>query len=94
MCVYIYIFVYIHIYIYIDIDIDIEIIIDIDIDPNLWGFSATFVFCIKAPRPLFLWHLRTAFYEAHLVSPLKIWHLWVLKSYKVFMEPPCTIVTP
>ena len=39
-------------------------------------------------------HLRTAFFEAHLLSPLKIWQFWVLKSYKVFMETPYTIVTP
>jgi len=28
------------------------------------------------------------------LSPLKIWQLCALKSYKVFMEPPYTIVTP
>jgi len=44
--------------------------------------------------PLGLLHLRAAFFEAHLLNQLKIWHLWVLKSYKVFMEPPYTIVTP
>ena len=44
--------------------------------------------------PLFLWHLRTAFFEALLLGPLRIWRLWALKSYKVFMEPPYPIVTP
>jgi len=39
-------------------------------------------------------HLRTAFFEAHLLSPSKIWQLWTLKSYKVLMETPYTIVTP
>ena len=33
-------------------------------------------------------------FEAHLLRPLKIWQLWSLKSYKVFMEPLYTIVTP
>jgi len=37
-------------------------------------------------------HQRT-FFEAHLLSPLKIWQLWTLKSYKVLMESPYTIVT-
>jgi len=44
--------------------------------------------------PLFLLHLRTAFFEAHLLSPLKSWQLWALKSYKVFIETIYTIVTP
>ena len=44
--------------------------------------------------PIFLLHLRTAFFEAHLLSPSKILQLWTLKSYKVLMETPYTIVTP
>jgi len=48
----------------------------------------------RLDMPLFLLHLRTVFFEAHFLSPLKIWHLWALKIYKVFMEPPNTIVTP
>jgi len=44
--------------------------------------------------PLFLLHPITAFFEAHLLSPFKIWQLWTLKSYKVLMETPYTIVTP
>jgi len=41
--------------------------------------------------PLCLLHLRTAFFEAHLLSPSKTWQVWILKSYKVFKEPPNTI---
>ena len=44
--------------------------------------------------PLLLLHRRTVFFEAHLLSPLKMWHLWTLKSNKVLMETPYTIVTP
>jgi len=41
----------------------------------MWNFSATFVFCIKAKGLAnFLLHLRTAFLEAHLLSPHKKWH--------------------
>jgi len=32
--------------------------------------------------------------EAHLLSPFKFWQLWIPKSYKLFMEPSYTIVTP
>jgi len=46
----------------------------------------------RTDLPLFSLHLRTAFFEAHLLSPLKIWELRALKSYKVFMEPAYTIV--
>jgi len=53
------------------------------------------VWCKKRPDlPLFLLHLNTAFFEEHLLTPLKIWQLWALKSSKVFMEPRYTIVTP
>ena len=73
----------------------------------------------RSDLPLFLLHIRTAFFEAHLLStfevlhycillhvlqcvaveahllsPLKIWQICALKSYKVFMEPPYTSVTP
>jgi len=84
------------------------------------GFSATFAFCINAPRLatffiapkicIFEAHLLSPFevlhycillhvlqcvaVEAHLLSPSKIWQLWALKSYKLFMEPPYTTVTP
>jgi len=59
------------------------------------GFPPLLRFVSKrTDLPLFLLHLRTAFFEAHLLSPLKIWQLRALKSYKVFMEPPYTIVTP
>jgi len=61
----------------------------------MWDFFGTVAFCIKAHGlATFLLHLRTALFEAHLSSPLKIWQLRALKSYKVFMEPPYTIVTP
>jgi len=43
---------------------------------------------------LFLWLLRIGFFEAHLLTYLKIWRLLTPKSYKIFMEPPYTIVTP
>jgi len=43
------------------------------IELNLWGFPATFAFCIKnTDLPLFLLPLRTTFFEVHLLSPLKI----------------------
>jgi len=62
---------------------------------NCGGFPPLLRFVWKNPDlPLFLSHLRTAFFEAHLLSPYKIWQLWVLTSYKVFMEPSYTIITP
>jgi hypothetical protein len=60
----------------------------------MWGFHHCAFVQIDPDLLLFLLHLRTAFFEAHLLSPLKIWQLWVSKSYKVFLEPPYTIVTP
>ena len=63
--------------------------------PNLWGFSATFAFCTKAPRLAnFLLHLRTTFLEAHLLSPSKIWQLWMLKNYKVSWDLPLPLLHP
>ena len=60
----------------------------------LWRFPAILYFGATEPDlQLFLLHLRTAFFQAHLLSPSKIWQLWFPKSYKVFMEPPYTIVT-
>ena len=50
---------------------------------NRLRFSATY-----PNLQLLLLHLRTAFFEAHLLSPLKIWQLWVPQS---FMEPSYTI---
>jgi len=41
-----------------------------------------------------LLHLRTAFFEAHLLIPSKIWQFWFSKIYKVFMEPPYTFFKP
>ena len=43
---------------------------------------------------IFLLHLRTEFFEAHLLSPLNIWQLWFPESFKVFMESPYTIQYP
>jgi len=52
-------------------------------------FSHHFPCAIKVPRlATFLIHLRTAFFESHLLSPLKIWQLWVPKRYKVFIKTP------
>ena len=54
---------------------------------NLWGVSATLRFGATEPDlPLFLLHLRTAFFEAHLLSPSKIWQLWVLRDNVVYWE--------
>jgi len=39
-------------------------------------------------------HLRTAFFEVHLLSLLKKLQVCSLKIYKVLMETPNTIVTP
>jgi len=44
--------------------------------------------------PAFLVSLRTTFFKAHLLSSLQTWQLCSPKSYKVFMEPSYTIVTP
>ena len=44
--------------------------------------------------PLFLLHLRTAFFKAHLLSPYKKWQVCSLKSYKVLMETPYTRSKP
>ena len=44
--------------------------------------------------PAFLLYLRTAFFEAQLLSSLKIWQLWSPKSYIVFMKLSYAIVTP
>jgi len=53
------------------------------------GFPPLLRFGVERPDlPLFLLHLRTAFFEAHLLSPWKIWQLWTLESYKVLMETP------
>jgi len=58
-------------------------------------FPPLFRFVLKRPDlPLFSIAVKTSFFEAHLLSPLKIWQLWALKSYKVFMDPPYTIGTP
>ena len=37
---------------------------------------------------------KNCIFLAHLLRPLKIWQLWFLRSYKVFMDSPYTIVTP
>ena len=59
------------------------------------GFPPPLRFGAERPDlPLFLLHPRTVFFDAHLLSPQKIWQLWTLKSYKVLMETPYTIVTP
>jgi len=60
----------------------------------MWKFSATFAFCIKVHGlATFFIALTNCFFQVHLLSPSKIWQLRVLKSYKVFMEPPYTIIT-
>jgi len=56
---------------------------------TLFHFGAT-----QSDLLLFLLDLRTAFFKAHLLSPWRLWQLWFPKCYKVFMEPPYTIVTP
>jgi len=62
--------------------------------PNMRDFPATFAFCVnRTDLPLFLLYLRTAFFEAHLLSPEKKWQVCSLKSYKVLMETPYTIIT-
>jgi len=54
-----------------------------------WRFSAIFNFGATEPNMThFLLYLRTLFYQAHLLSPLKIWELGFPEKYKVFMEPP------
>jgi len=61
----------------------------------MWGFSTILHFGATDPNwPAFLLYLRTAFFEAHLLSSLKILQLWIPKSYKLFMEPSYTIVIP
>ena len=44
--------------------------------------------------PPFVLHLRTAFFEAHLLSPSKIWQLWTLKSYRFWWKPPIALLHP
>jgi len=63
-------------------------------DGRICGVFLPLLRFVSTDLPPFLLHLRTAFFEAHLLRPSKIWQLWPLKSYKVFMEPPYTIVTP
>jgi len=59
------------------------------------GFPPLLRFGAERPDlPLFLLHIRSAFFEAHLLSPRKIWQLWMLKSYNVLMKTPYTIVAP
>ena len=61
----------------------------------MWGFSATLRFVASGTDlPSFLLNLKTAFFEAHLLSSWKTWQLCSPKSYKVFIEPSYTIVTP
>ena len=61
----------------------------------LWRFVViSHCGAIEPDVPLVLLQLRTEFGAAHLLSPLKIWQLCALTSYKIFMEPPYTIVTP
>jgi len=57
--------------------------------PAILPFGAT-----DLNLPLFSLHFKTAFFEAHLLSSLKFWQLWIPKCYRTSMEPPCTIVTP
>ena len=62
---------------------------------KLWGFHATLHFVASGTNlPAFLLYLRTAFFEAHLLSSYKTWHLCSTKSYNVFKKPSYTIVTP
>jgi len=59
------------------------------------GFPPLLRFGVERPHLLlFLLHLRIAFFGAHLLSQQKIWQRLTLKSYKVLMETPFTIVTP
>ena len=54
-----------------------------------WRFSAILHFGAMEPDfQLFLLHLRTVFFEAHLWSPLQIWQLWFQESYKFSLNPP------
>ena len=59
-------------------------------------FSHHFAFLYKSTQTcLFsVLHLWTAFQEAHLLGPSRIWQLWIPKSYEVFIEPPYIFVTP
>jgi len=55
------------------------------------------VFCLYRrgkKKSAFLLYLKTVFFEAHLWSSLKTWQFCSLKSYKIFIEPSHTIVTP
>jgi len=61
---------------------------------NLWGVSATLRFVASGTDlPAFLLYLKTAFFEAHLLSSYKTWQLCSPKSYNVFIEPSYTIAT-
>jgi len=57
--------------------------------PLFWRFGAT-----GTGVPSFLLYQKTLFFEAHLLSSEKTWQLCSPKSYKSFMEPSYTIVTP
>ena len=60
----------------------------------MWGFSATFAFCIKAHGlAIFFSAPKKCIFPGASFEPIKIWQLRALKSYKVFMEQLYTIVS-
>jgi len=51
-----------------------------------WRHGSRLATCFIAPKNCIFW--------GESFEPIKTWQLWILESYKVFIKPPYTIVTP